>query len=104
MERLNFPPTTAATTVQQNAAATESGIAGFVAPIAAVTDGSATLAAFGTNRLWLTNDWGTTWVTLPTNNNPYVPATPNATQDVLDGHSVQAIAFASPRASSWLLT
>jgi len=92
---LNFPPVTAATPAQSDAAATESGITGFVAPLAAIANGSSTLAAFGTNRLWLTADWGTTWVTLPSNSNPYTPATPNAGQDLLDGNPVTAITFAS---------
>jgi len=101
---VHFPPTTAATTAQSDAASAESGSAGFVAPLAAFDTGSSTLAAAGTNRLWLTSDWGTSWVTLPTNTNPYVPATPNATQDVLAGSAdppssplkgIRAIAFAS---------
>jgi hypothetical protein len=46
-----------------------------------------TLAAFGTNRLWVTNAWGNpgSWTTLPTNTNPYSPGPPNYTQDALDG-------------------
>lgn len=92
---LAFPPTTANTTAQNSAAAAENGATGFVAPIAAAADGATSLAAFGTNRLWLTSDWGTTWVTLPANTNPYLPATPNAAQDVIDGNPVSAIAFAS---------
>lgn len=91
---IHFPPTTANTTAQNNAAAAES--AQFVAPIAAIASGASTLAAFGTNRLWLTTDWGATWNTLPTNTNPYIPATPNASQDVLDSFGVRAISFASP--------
>ncbi|MGE5180730.1 MAG: hypothetical protein ACM31C_01645 [Acidobacteriota bacterium] len=90
---LNFPPVTSTTTAQTTAAATENGSAGFVAPLAA---GGSRLAAFGTNRLWLTADWGATWVTLPTGTNPYVPATPDLAQDVIGGGSVRAITFASP--------
>jgi hypothetical protein len=91
---VNFPPITANTKAQTDAAQNEA--AGFVAPIAAIANGAATLAAFGTTRLWLTPDWGSSWVTLPTGTNPYVPATPNATQDQLDGNIVDAITFASP--------
>lgn len=90
-----FPPTTANTTAQNNAASAENGATGFVAPVTSAANGATSLAAFGTNRLWLTSDWGATWVTLPSNTNPYVPATPNAAQDVIDGNSVTAIAFAS---------
>jgi hypothetical protein len=79
---------------------------GFLAPIAAIADAGApggALFAFGTNRLWLTTDWGITWETLPTGNNPYVPGPPNLTQDVIDPsasttitQACDAIAFASP--------
>jgi len=91
-----FPPITANTPAQNNAASAENGTTGFVAPLASVSNGPVSLAAFGTNRLWLTSDWGASWVTLPTNTNPYVPATPDAAQDVIDGNRVTAIAFASP--------
>ena len=75
--------------------ATERGSTGFVAPLRAAAAGSTSLAVFGTNRLWLTTDWGTTWVTLPTNTNPYSSSPPNLTQDVIDNSPVRAIAFAS---------
>jgi hypothetical protein len=90
-----FPPMTANTAAQKAAAQAESNATGFVAPIASATDGATSVVAFGTNRLWLSTDWGATWATLPTNTNPYVPATPNAAQDVIDGNNVVAIAFAS---------
>src|SRR2546425_1749270 len=94
---LNFPPVTANTPAQNNAAAAESVQTDFYTVIATTPPGIApTLVGFGTNRLWLTNDWGATWVTLPTGTNPYTPATPNAAQDVIDGQPVTAIAFASP--------
>lgn len=65
-------------------------------PIAVSSPGvSPTLAAFGTNRLWLTNAWGDpgSWKTLPTNTNPYSGG-PNYTQDQLDG-IVTSIVIAS---------
>lgn len=85
---------------------TENSGTGFVAPLAAIADGGApggALFAFGTDRLWMSDDWGVTWVTLPTNSNPYEPdpAHPNLTQDVIappsstEYESVNAIAFAS---------
>jgi len=93
---LTFPPYTSTSTAQQNAVNAENSATGFYSPIAVSPLGvTPTLAAFGTNRLWLTADWGSTWVTLPTGTNPYVPAAPNALQDVLDGNPVTAIAFAS---------
>jgi hypothetical protein len=70
--------------------------AGFVAPIASSPAGvSPGLVAFGTNRLWLSGDWGSTWVTLPTATNPYSASPPDLAQDVIGGGTVQAIAFAS---------
>jgi hypothetical protein len=75
--------------------ATENGATGFVAPLRAFASGSTTLAAFGTNRLWITPDWGVTWVTLPSATNPYTSSPPNLTQDVIDGNAIRAIAFAS---------
>lgn len=79
----------------------------FIAPMATLADSSApggALLAFGTYRLWLSQDWGVTWVTLPTGTNPYEPnpSSPNLTQDVIappsstEYESVNAIAFASP--------
>jgi len=92
---VKFPPTTSGS--QSDKAKTESGSTRFYAPIAAVAvDASNTLAAFGTNRLWITSDWGNKWVTVPSNSNPYAgPDASILTQDALDG-SVTAIAWASP--------
>jgi hypothetical protein len=74
----------------------QSEFAGFVAPLASVATGpSSAMAAFGTNRLWVTTDWGGSWVTLPTGTNPYASTPPNLTQDVIDGPKITAIAFAS---------
>ncbi|MDX6671463.1 MAG: hypothetical protein QOI91_1826 [Solirubrobacteraceae bacterium] len=93
---LTFPPLTANTAAQASAWTAEYWATRFYAPLAASPAGvSPTLAAFGTTRLWLTANWGATWVTLPTGTNPYVPATPSATQDQLDGTSVTGVVFAS---------
>jgi hypothetical protein len=84
----NFPPTGDNNECQK---------AFMSSPIAVSPSGvSPTLAAFGTNRLWVTKSWGDagTWVTLPTNTNPYIPSPPNYAQDALDG-VVTAIAIAS---------
>jgi|GEM_PF-1726126 len=59
----------------------ESERTGFYAPIRAIANGTSTIAAFGTNRLWVTEDWGSTWKTLPTNS---TPGSTDAVQDVLD--------------------
>ncbi|HLW54653.1 MAG TPA: hypothetical protein VKW06_17585 [Candidatus Angelobacter sp.] len=64
-------------------------------PIATTPPGKgATICCYGTNRLWMTPDWGNNWVTLPTNTNPYA-GPPNLAQDALDG-PVYWIAVASP--------
>ena len=53
------------------------------------------MAAFGTNRVWLTTDWGAHVDTLPTNTNPYtLGGGPSTTQDSL-GSAVQSLEFAS---------
>jgi len=93
-----FPPIgSGASDAQKTAAQTESsGSTEFYAPIAAVAvDATHALAAFGTNRLWITQDWGDSWVTIPTNTNPYAGGGTNLTSDALDG-KVTAIAWASP--------
>lgn len=93
-----FPPITANTPAQQSAANTEGdgNHCGFYSPIAVTPVGvTPTLAAFGTHRLWITSDWGHSWVTLPTGTNPYTPAIPNLVQDKLDGSPMRAIAFTS---------
>ncbi|MEY2415751.1 MAG: hypothetical protein QOH53_1085, partial [Ilumatobacteraceae bacterium] len=56
---LNFPPITDPNVAAQRTAAnTENSATGFYAPLAATPSGvSPSLAAFGTNRVWLTSDW-----------------------------------------------
>jgi hypothetical protein len=97
---LNFPPLPAGpTAAQKQFGNQEDAATNFYAPIAASPKGTVpTLAAFGTNRLWLTNDWDTTWVTLPTGTNPYTTAATSGAplaQDQIDGSAVDAIAFVS---------
>lgn len=107
---LTFPPIGGAPSPAQSAAAvTERSRTAFYGPVVSSSNAGTSLAAFGTNRLWLTRDWGTTWVTLPTNTNPFAGAGTSLTQDVLDDPSptvtwtspgdapgvVRAIAFAS---------
>jgi hypothetical protein len=93
---LTFPPLAANTPAQTNAAVTEYGNTGSFSPIATTPLGVApTRAAFGTNRLWVTSDWGTSWTTLPTNTNPYGPPVPDLNQDVIDTTPITAITFAS---------
>jgi hypothetical protein len=95
---LDFPPVGASPSKPQlTAKSTENSSTAFYSPIAVTPIGvSPTLTAFGTNRLWLTPDWGSTWTTLPTNNNPYAGAGPDyLSQDVLDGGPIIAVAFAS---------
>jgi hypothetical protein len=98
---LKFPPITDPVNnvgaTQRTAATNENNVTNFYAPIAVSPPGVApTLVAFGTNRIWLTTDFGATWTTLPTNTNPYAAAGgPNAAQDVLDGGSIGSVEFAS---------
>jgi hypothetical protein len=93
---LTFPPITANTPAQTGAAATESGNTNAFAAIATSPAGVVpTIAVFGTNRLWITKNWGGAWTTLPTNTNPYTPAVPDLNQDVIDATAINAITFAS---------
>jgi hypothetical protein len=83
---LLFPPVVGSppSNVQKTAANTENGNTNFYTRFGVSPPGvSPTLVGFGTYRLWLTSDWGTTWVTLPTATNPYTASPPNAGQDVL---------------------
>jgi hypothetical protein len=73
----------------------ENAATGFYAPLAVSPPGGTTLLAFGTDRLWLTDDWGATWTTLPTNTNPYSTIPPDLAQDQLTGGAITAIVFAS---------
>lgn len=50
-----------------------------------------TLAFFGTTRLWMTPDWGGSWVTLPSNISPGG----NGALDVIDNSAIIAISAAS---------
>lgn len=93
-----FPPVTTNTPAQLRAASTEGdgNHCAFYGPIVTSPGGVVpTLAAFGTHRLWLTADWGNSWVTLPTGTNPYVPTIPDLSQDQLDGTPIRTIAFPS---------
>jgi hypothetical protein len=98
--RPTFPPRLFNTAAQTNAATTESRASAFYSPIATTPPGVApTLVAKGTNRVWLSTDWGATtggWVTLPTGSNPYATllSPPNAAQDTLGG-PVVGLAFPS---------
>lgn len=96
LDSKKFPPIgSGATDAQKTAAANEAGNTAFYGPIAAIAvDPTHPLAAFGTNRLWLTTDWGETWVTIPTNTNPYAGGGTDITTDALDGR-ITAIAWAS---------
>jgi hypothetical protein len=101
-----------ATSAQRSAVNTENSRTQFYGPLASAfaSDLGSTLAAFGTNRVWLSTDWGTTWSTLPTGTNPYASGGTNLTQDVLDDPSpttfnsagglrpnaVNALVFANP--------
>lgn len=58
----------------------------------------------GTDRLWYTEDWGTTFFTLPTASDPIAAATYNRTQDVLGAdESITVCKWASPDVA-WVLT
>lgn len=68
------------------------GRVSFYSPIVTSPAGSSpTRVFFGTSRLWMSPDWGSTWVTLPTG----TTAAAGDTQDEIDGQPIVAIAVAS---------
>lgn len=63
-------------------------------PSSTTPSSEADLVAFGSERLWLSNDFGQTWASIP--NNVYNNTVPNlAVHDRLDGR-VRSIVFANP--------
>ena len=60
----------------------EDKAAGFYSTPATIANGAKNQLAVGSNRVWYTEDWGTKWVTLPTNTDPRNGAV-NDVQDVL---------------------
>jgi Galactose oxidase, central domain len=81
-----FPPVPDTDTTMRDR---ESGNSEFYTRIRAVDAGAGvTLAAFGTNRLWATYDWGETWKTLPSNTNPLANPPGDFNMDKLDGNVV----------------
>jgi hypothetical protein len=94
--RLAFPPSTA-TTPKATVAKEGRDNSAFYSPIVTTPAGvTPTLVAKATNRVWLSEDWGSSWVTLPSRTNPYAqPGTPNILgQDALNGQ-VRGLAFPS---------
>lgn len=88
-----FPPRTAATAAQTTAMNAESARCRFYAPMAVTPPLVATSVLVGTDRVWLSQDFGLTWVTLPTNTNPYaLPTAQIAGQDAFGG-AVVGLAF-----------
>ena len=82
-----FPPSTNAT---------EASNTGIFARVAVSPSGvSPTMVAFGTNRLWYSENWGQSWVTLSQGTNPYAVSPPDLAQDVLDGTAITDIHIAS---------
>src|SRR5207247_752745 len=70
-----------------------------------------TLVFFATHRLWMSPDWGTSWVTLPAGTNPLAAMPPDGGQDAIDGAYIAAIAvgdenhvWAATRNTIWSYT
>jgi hypothetical protein len=92
------PPAAAGAAVQSayvDAQKAETAAAGFYCVAAAIDKAGTTQLVVGTNRVWYSEDWGSTWRTLPTGTDPYgaaVAGAPNPAQDVLAaGESEQRI-------------
>lgn len=68
---------------------------------AVIANGTTTQLAVGTDRVWLSLDWGSNWVTIPSGKNPYDPLGPgpDRTTDVLDDRGkIFVLKWASPDA------
>jgi photosystem II stability/assembly factor-like uncharacterized protein len=97
------PPASAGATLRKRYLDTQTaekeGSANY-ASLAAADAGGTTRLVLGTDRVWLTADWGEHWVTLPSGLDPYAPSTPDApnrTQDVLPGDGrVFALRWGTP--------
>jgi hypothetical protein len=77
---------------------TEDGLAEFYSQPATILNGAVNQLAIGTNRVWYTQDWGTNWVTLPTNSDPRNPLLPlNDLQDAIaaDRHTIRVLRWAT---------
>jgi hypothetical protein len=86
-----FPPTS-----DETAKKAESGNTQFYTRIRAFDAGAgASIAAFGTNRLWVTSDWGRNWKTLPSYTNPLAASPADLDKDKLIGSGVVDIRFAT---------
>ncbi len=57
----------------------------FYSPIIAHPGATKTMWLYGSHRLWLTENHGATWLTLPSLNDPYATVTPDLVTDRLSG-------------------
>ncbi len=90
---VRFPTTTVAARRTQ-----ESGNVEFYSPLKlVVVPGAPDLSrvAFGSHRVWTTDDWGTNWLSWPSGTNP-AASKGNLRVNQLDGSVIQALDWASP--------
>jgi hypothetical protein len=106
---LLFPPIgRAPDTALQTGVNTEDSNTSFYGRLPSCVDLSGTsLVAFGTNRVWLTADWGATWLTVPSLINPFGSTTPNTepdmATDVIDGTPITALTMVLGGAGTMIL-
>ncbi|WP_123025997.1 hypothetical protein [Mycolicibacterium stellerae] len=93
------------------ARATEDSSASFYSLPATIVNGAVNQLAVGTDRVWYSENWGTGWVTLPTNTDPLAGQRPtpptgagNFAQDVVPGGSgaIRILRWATPN-RLWVL-
>jgi hypothetical protein len=66
-------------------------------------DGTTTQLAVGTDRVWLTRDWGRKWVTLPSDRNPFDGSIPGGPDTELDRLDDEGMVFVVKWASATVL-
>ncbi len=74
----------------------------FYSGVDAVAHGGTTHLALGTNRVWYSDDWGRSWVTLPTGTDPRAELAADLDQDVLSAFSGSAPTTVTDRERSFL--
>ena len=97
--RVPAPPVRFPTTGNPDRLRAESDATNFYAPLRTVAvpgPPAFTRLAFGSQRVWTSDDWGVRWISWPSGTNP-AAAAGGLNTNLLDGSSVVALAWAGPQ-------